>query len=261
VTDQNSGRADPTSAPARPHRDQETTGQHRGPLSGRQAEAARNDRRILTSARAVFIEDPGAPITAVAKHAGVGISALYTRYASKEELLRRLCTDGLVRLVAGIETALEQARNGRDHWQVLADFMRNQVDADTSSMTRALAGKFAPTPDMFALANRSSELMNELFSLVRDVLRPDVVLHDLSLVFELVAAIRGSTPERTSQLRHRYLALILDGLRARDREDLPGPPPSWRELSERWIPAGNRVQPHRPTRTPTLETPTLETPS
>src|SRR5580704_4810648 len=58
-------------ASGRPHRD--------GPLSGRQAEAARNDRRILESARAVFVADPAAPITAVARHAGVGISALYTR--------------------------------------------------------------------------------------------------------------------------------------------------------------------------------------
>jgi AcrR family transcriptional regulator len=209
---------------------------HEGPLSGRQAEAARNDQRILESARAVFIEDPGAPITAVAKHAGVGISALYTRYASKEELLRTLCTDGLVRITAGVEAALEQARNGAGPWQVLAGFMRDMVDADTSSLTRALAGKFTPTPDMFALANRSSELMNELFGLVRDVLRPGVVLHDLSLVFELVAVIKGPTPDRTRELRHRYLALVLDGLRARDREELPGPPPTWQELSERWIP-------------------------
>ena len=239
-----------TKAKPGPARQGQHQGQQRGPLSGRQAEAARNDRRILSSARAVFVEDPGAPITAVAKYAGVGISALYTRYASKEDLLRKLCTDGLVRLIAGLETAIDEAKNGREHWEVLTDFMQNMVDADTSSMTRALAGKFVPTPDMFTLANRSSELMNELFGLIRDVLRPDVVLHDLSLVFELVAVIKGPTPERTRELRHRYLALILDGLRARDREELPGPPPTWQELSERWIPAENRTQPHRPTRNP-----------
>jgi len=126
---------------------------------------------------------------------------------------------------------------------------------ECGSRARALAGKFAPTPEMFTLANHSSQLMTELFDLIRDVLRPDVVLHDLSLVFELVAAIKGSTPERTSQLRHRYLALILDGRCARQREDLPGPPPSWTELSERRIPAGNHAQPHRPTRAPSLKTP------
>jgi AcrR family transcriptional regulator len=216
---------------------------YRGPLSGRQAEAARNDRRILESARAVFVADPEAPIAAVAKHAGVGISALYTRYRSKEELLRTLCTDGLVIVINETEAALERVKAGHDHWAVFADFMRHLADADTSSMTRAFAGRFVPTPEMFALANRSSELLDTFFGLIRDVLRPGVVPHDLSLVSELVAAVKFSSPERTAELRHRYLAVILDGLRASnghgvcDREDLPGPPPAWPELSERWMPS------------------------
>jgi AcrR family transcriptional regulator len=213
----------------RPHRD--------GPLSGRQAEAARNDRRILESARAVFVADPGAPITAVAKHAGVGISALYTRYGSKEELLRTLCTDGLVIVIDETEAALDRIRRGEDRWTVFADFMHHLTDADTSSMTRAFAGKFAPTPEMFALANRSSQLFDSFFALIEDLLRPGIVTHDLSLVFELVAAIKFSSPERTAELRHRYLTVILDGLRASDtKSDLPGSPPAWQELSERWIP-------------------------
>jgi hypothetical protein len=87
---------------------------------------------------------------------------------------------------------------------------------------------------MFALASRSAELMDELFALVRDVLRPDLALHDISLSFELVAAIKFADPRRTTELRHRYLALILDGMRATGRGDLPGPPPGWQELSERW---------------------------
>ena len=124
---------------------------------------------------------------------------------------------------------------------MFAGFMRHLADADTSSMTRAFAGKFAPTPQMRELANRSSALMDEFFELIRDVLRPGLVQHDISLVFELVSAIKFSSPERTAELRHRYLAVILDGLRAgghdSDRKDLPGPPPAWPELSERWVPA------------------------
>jgi AcrR family transcriptional regulator len=187
----------------------------------------------------VFLADPGAPITAVAKHAGVGISALYTRYASKEDLLRKLCTDGLNIVVAETTKALAQLTAGRDHWPVFADFMANLVDADTTSMTLALAGKFAPTPDMFALANHSSALMDELFGLIRDVLRPDLAGHDLGLILELVAVIKIPPAGRTRQLRRRYLALILDGVRARDRAQLPGPPPAWPELSDRWIPAAS----------------------
>jgi hypothetical protein len=91
-----------------------------------------------------------------------------------------------------------------------------------------------PTPDMFELANRSSALSAEFFALISDVLRPDVGVNDLGVIFEMVAAIRFRSAERTSLLRHRYLALALDGLRASEREELPGPPPAWQEVSERW---------------------------
>jgi AcrR family transcriptional regulator len=201
------------------------------PLSGRRAEAARNDERILQSARAVFVADPGAPITAVAKHAGVGISALYSRYGSKEELLRKLCHDGLARFVAETEAALS---DDRDPWKVFADYMRRLVDADTSSLTLALAGKFTPTPEMFELAERANDLLQRFFARIEHVLRPGVEVHDISLVFELVAAIKVSDRARTAQLRRRHLAVILDGLRGTQHDPLPGPPPTWQEMNERW---------------------------
>ncbi len=202
------------------------------PLSGRRAEAARNAEKILTSARAVFLEDPEAPITAVAKHAGVGISALYTRYGSKEELLRKLCNDGLERFVTETEAALA---DDRDDWTVFSDYMRRLVDADTSSMTLALAGSFTPTPEMFALAERANELTQQLFKRVAHVLRADIDVHDQSVVFEMVAAVRLGERTRTQQLRRRYLTIVLDGMRAQEQTELPGPPPSWRELNERWV--------------------------
>src|ERR671939_278668 len=87
------------------------------PLSGRRAEAARNDRRILDAAREVFVADPGAPIAAVAKRAGVGIGALYRRYGSKEELLRQLCGEGLQRYIAAVEAALA---DDDDPWEAFA---------------------------------------------------------------------------------------------------------------------------------------------
>jgi AcrR family transcriptional regulator len=201
------------------------------PLSGRRAEAARNDERILESARAVFLADPGAPISAVAKHAGVGISALYSRHGSKEELLRKLCHDGLALFVAITEEAL---LDERDSWTMFADYMRRLVAADTSSLTLALAGRFTPTPEMFELAERANELSVKLFERIKEVVRDGVEVHDLSLVFELVAAVKVSDPQRSAQLRQRYLEVILDGLRATDRGPLPGPPPSWQEVSERW---------------------------
>jgi AcrR family transcriptional regulator len=205
------------------------------PMSGRKAQAARNDEVILASARAVFIADPGAPIAAVAKHAGVGISALYGRYASKEDLLRKLAGDGLQRFIDEVETALA---DDRDAWTVFSSFMRRGVDADTNSLTLALAGTFTPTPEMYASANRSAELFEELFARVRaaGVLRDDLAVHDVSLSFQMIAAIRASSEQRQRTLRHRYLALLLEAMRAPGQGPLPGPPPKWAEGKESWAP-------------------------
>lgn len=206
-----------------------------GRLSGRRAQAARNDRLILDSARAVFIADPDAPITAVAKHAGVGISALYSRYGSKEELLRKLCTAGLEVFIAETEAALA---DDRDHWTVLTSYMRRLVDADTNSMTVALAGTFTPTEEMFALAASSGQLLRELAGRVSDVLRPGTDAYDLSAITEFVASVKNPDPGRASELRHRYLTMMLDGLRAANSDPLPGTPATWQEISDRWQPAG-----------------------
>jgi AcrR family transcriptional regulator len=200
-------------------------------LSGRRAQAARNDERIMEAAREVFLADPDAPISAVAKQAGVGISAIYSRYSGKEELLRTLCHEGLSRFVAETEAALA---DDRDPWAVFTDYMARIVDADTSSLTLALAGTFTPTEEMFALAERANELMEELFDRTRSTLRNDLAVHDLSLLWQLVAAIKTPDPKRTKELRRRYLAVILHGLRAGDATPLPGPPPSWTEMNDQW---------------------------
>src|SRR5436305_10780982 len=91
---------------------------HSGPLSGRRAEAARNDGRILDAARTVFLTNPSAPIADVARAAGVGISALYRRYASKEALLRELARDGLTRYIADLRSALD---DDGDAWEAFAE--------------------------------------------------------------------------------------------------------------------------------------------
>lgn len=207
------------------------------PLSGRRAQAARNDRLILEAARAVFVADPEAPISAVAERAGVGISALYRRYAGKEDLLRQLCLDGLRRYIAAVEAAV--ADQG-DPWDAFATFMRRVVDADTPSLTLRLAGTFTPTEELYREGARAEELNVRLVRRTQaaGALRPDVVVDDLGIVLEQLAAIRAADPERTMQLRRRYLALFLDALHLPAGTPLPGPPPTWDEFQARWIPRG-----------------------
>lgn len=204
-------------------------------LSGRRAQAARNDVRILEAARAVFVADPDAPISAVAKHAGVGISALYRRYQSKEELVRQLCADGLRRYIAAAEAALA---DDREPWTAFTDFMGQVVDADTHTLTRRLAGSFTPTAELRREAAHAQDLNQRLVERTKaaGAIRADLAVDDLSFIFEQLAAVRVSDPGRTRELRHRYLALQLDALHNPSSTALPGPPPSWEEISRRWEP-------------------------
>jgi AcrR family transcriptional regulator len=204
-----------------------------GPLSGRRAQAARNDQRILDAARQVFITNPDAPIAAVADQARVGMSALYRRYPSKQDLLRHLAGDGLRRYLTEVQAALA---DDRDPWTAFAEFMRRIVDADTHSLTLRLAGTFTPTQDLYHDAEQAHQLNLRLLQRTKaaGAVRADLNVNDLTFVFEQVASVRLGDPDRTSQLRHRYLALLLDGLHTPTPEPLPGPPPTLEEVSGRW---------------------------
>jgi AcrR family transcriptional regulator len=203
------------------------------PLSGRRAQAARNDARILAAARAVFVADPSAPISAVARRAGVGIGALYRRYPSKEELLRQLCADGLRRYLAAVEAAL--ADEG-DPWAAFTGFMRQVVDEDVHSITLRLAGTFTPTEELYRQAERAQQLNLRLLERTKasGAIRPDLTVNDLSFLFEQLASVRATGEERTGVLRHRYLSLLLDALGTPSPTPLAGPAPSWEEIRQRW---------------------------
>ncbi|WP_280491429.1 TetR/AcrR family transcriptional regulator [Nocardia asiatica] len=199
-------------------------------LPGRKAQAARNDGLILEAARAVFLADATAPISAVAERAGVGISALYRRYPSKEVLLRTLCHDGLRRYNTEADAALKEA----DGWRALVGFLERVVDADVHSLTVHLAGTFTPDESMLPDVRHSAEATEEIVRRAHATgkLRPDVRPQDLGLILESCAAVAVPDPRRTAQLRRRVLAMLVAGLSA-DGE-LPGPPPAPDEFSWRW---------------------------
>jgi AcrR family transcriptional regulator len=203
------------------------------PLSGRRAEASRNDARVLDAARAVLTADPDASMADIARRAGVGIGTLYRRYPSKEALVLHLCQDGMERLEAVAHTALE--REG-DAWDVFAQFMEDGLEAGAGALGAVLAGTFTPTRELLATARRLYTAVAEVISRAQaaGVLRDDVTQEDVNLLFEQLRAVRLGDDKRTAALQRRYLGLILQALRAPAAEPLPGPAPSWKEIQRRW---------------------------
>ncbi|MEU5876656.1 TetR/AcrR family transcriptional regulator [Spirillospora sp. NPDC047279] len=203
------------------------------PMSGRKAQAARNDELIKEAARAVFTADPGAPISAVAEHAGVGISALYRRYKSKEELLQRLADDGMDRYLTQVEAALE---DDREAWSAFADFMRRCLDIGAGSLTMRLAGSFPVTEEMAKKGQAIHMATLKLLERTKEAgaLRRDIEVGDISVLLEHLHTIRIGDDERMNRLQHRYLELYLAALHMPEAEELPGPPPNWQELRGRY---------------------------
>lgn len=182
------------------------------------------------------MQNPQAPVAAVAKRAGVGISALYRRYPGKEQLLQKLCADGLRTFISVAE---QHSDRQPDPFTALKEFVRGIVDADVHALTVKLAGTFTPTPELGELSTRAGLLGQAIFDRAFDAgtLRADADANDIPMIFEQLTAIRLLDEARTVALRHRYLDVLMDGLRANPGAGtLSAPPPSSAELGERWVP-------------------------
>jgi AcrR family transcriptional regulator len=207
---------------------------HQTPLRGRQAQAVVNNEAILKAAREVFVADPNAPISAVAKRAGVGIGAIYHRYESKEGLLRTVSKQGQEIYITEVERALA---SDEDPWGAFVGYLHRIVSANTHAMTARLAGTFTPAPEQFVLAERMQKLSIELVERVHatGALRSDVTYLDIDFLLEFLATVKLGTAERSAEVRQRHLTVIIDGLRSDHPTPLPGRSPSWEEQTARWV--------------------------
>ncbi len=205
--------------------------------AGRIAEAERNDAVIITAAREVFSQHGmDATMAMVADAAGVGIGSLYRRYPGKEDLLRHLALDSMERMQRELQAALALA----DPWQGLTQYMERCVEEGLGSLLN-IAGRFPISAEMIAVAERGEHLLPALLERAKasNQLRSEITAADIVFIFRLLRPRLSGDPELAVQLRRRYLALILDGLRT-NAPELPGPSLGWEEISERWGEAASK---------------------
>lgn len=200
-------------------------------LRGRQAEARRNDAAVHEAALAVFATDPAAPMSAVARAAGVGQGTLYRRYPDKRALLVEVCRRGLTAIADAARNALGSADPG----SALAGFLEWYAESGTLRMS-ALLGAFEPPQDLYTLGSQANQDMHELVAraAATGAIRAGVTGADLTLIATQLGALDSPDPERARELRRRYLTLIWQGLTITDAAPLPGPAPTAGELEAPW---------------------------
>jgi AcrR family transcriptional regulator len=190
-------------------------------------DAARNRERILNAARELFAERGlGVTLNDIAHHAGVGVGTVYRRFPDKAQLVDALFEQRVDDLV-GLMTA---AVGDPDPWRGLAGFLERSLELQADDL--ALKDLLLGAPGQPArIARIRSQLMPRAAQLVQRLheageLRPGIAPQDFAIVQLMIGAVIDVSHDAAPELWRRYLAILLDGLRAHPGKPgrLPAPP-------------------------------------
>ncbi|MFG2981765.1 TetR/AcrR family transcriptional regulator [Streptomyces sp. NPDC048258] len=180
-------------------------------------DAARNWDRIVAVARALVDQGTPLQLNDVARRAGLGVGTVYRHFATPEALLETVATPCLEALAAHGRQALADT----DPWGALEAFLTRTVEAQVTDAS--LAPVTAAPADALP---RTTELKTSLWSVgttlldratAAEAVRPDLASTDLvPLMCGIAHAVHvhGGTPADRIDTAHRYLATLLEGLKA-----------------------------------------------
>lgn len=180
------------------------------PVRAQRADARRNYERVLDAARTCMARQGiDAQIEEIARTAGVGVGTVYRHFPTKDDLVDALAQARFERLAELAREALAS----EDAWGAFAGFMRSS--ARIQGEDRALSEVLTSRPEtMSRAAERVGilELVGELMQRGKRAgeIRRDADPRDVPM---LMCALAG-TYRNPYTSADRYIAIVLDGLRA-----------------------------------------------
>jgi AcrR family transcriptional regulator len=206
-------------------------------------DAERNRQRILDAAQELFAERGlGVTLNDVAHHAGVGVGTVYRRFPDKAQLIDELFEQRLAEIVSLIETAIEDP----DPWHGLVTFLESvlAVQANDRAVKELL---FVAPGGVERVARLRAQMLPLATTLVERAqssgkLRRGIAAQDMPLLQLMVGTIIDVSRDYDPELWRRFLAIVVQGLRAEPQppEQLPGPPPEpnvVQQMLAAWRPA------------------------
>ncbi|MET8428729.1 helix-turn-helix domain-containing protein [Nocardia sp. NPDC004860] len=187
------------------------------------ADAMRNQARILAAAERLFAER-GVDVTLddVAHAAGVGVGTVYRRFANKSELVAEI----LDRYVTQLEANAVEAVRDPDPWSGLTKLLERSCEHVAGNRGVAIAmTELADGTTFFdrfeaAVSPAVEDLLHR--ARVNGEVRADVAPSDFFAVISMVHAVAAFADSVRPEISHRYLALLLDGMRPAETR-LPSP--------------------------------------
>ncbi|MEU7730837.1 TetR/AcrR family transcriptional regulator [Streptomyces sp. NPDC040724] len=185
-------------------------------------DAARNWDRIVAVARALVDQGTPLQLNDVAGRAGLGVATVYRHFATPEALLETVAAPCLEALVAHGRQALVD----NDPWHALEGFLLRTVEAQVTdaSLGPVAAAATDTLPRTTELKSALQSAGTALLDRARDAgaVRRNLAAADLvPLMCGIAYAVNvhDGTPADRIDTAHRYLATLLEGLRATPLHD------------------------------------------
>jgi AcrR family transcriptional regulator len=190
------------------------------------ADALRNRERIVAAAREMLVESGAdVPLDEIARRAGVGNATVYRHFPDRTTLVHEVVVFVTGRVADSAERAAEEER---DPFAAVRRFTHEAADERIGALCPILAGVFHPDePCVAAARERLENAVRSLFDRAQSAgrMRPDVAVADLLVALsQLTRPLPGTACPANDQFVHRHLQLLLDGLEAPARSELPGTP-------------------------------------
>lgn len=190
-------------------------------------DALRNRALLLDAAREVFADRGlNAGLDEIAKRAGLGVGTAYRHFSNRQEVISALLEEVMDSLTTDVEAALTIT----DPWQAVVSFFETSaiLQARNRGLYQMMNGAVPEEAEYEQVRQRFSELMATLLERAKDAgaIRPDVVVNDAAMIFAMLGVTYEFRGASSPQTWRRYLTIVLDGLRATERDALPVAAPS-----------------------------------
>ncbi|MFC5677187.1 TetR/AcrR family transcriptional regulator [Aeromicrobium endophyticum] len=177
------------------------------------ADAARNRELILETAAEVFAEQGlEAGYDEIARRAGIGVGTVYRRFPRRAELIQALFESRVAEMVEIAERAAERA----DAWDGLVWFLERALERQVADkglkevMARTVSGEVHKVIGRERLEPIIRGIIDR--AQADGSLRSDIGPTDLGVNLMVISSM---TTAAQPDLWRRYLALLVEGLRAR----------------------------------------------
>jgi AcrR family transcriptional regulator len=207
-------------------------------------DAARNRRRILDGAQALFAERGlGATLNDVAHRADVGVGTVYRHFPDKELLIDALFEQRIDTLAAIAQQGLDQP----DPWIGLVLFFERSFaeQAVDRGLKELLLGASRGGERVARARAKLTPLIDQLIARAKasGALRQDVEGPDMLILWLMIGASVDFTEHVAAGTWRRYLKLMLTGLRRSDDQPAPLEPPALDDKTlqramQTWTPRG-----------------------